>query len=225
MEELTINFWNCTISVENDSALADKVKAVENQCDIAIRDHEKMQQRIQQLQDRRNELEADNDKMDDMLSKIADSIISHVHPEGYKNEDLVDIACNCIESHTKLNDKIKALELKNGYLSHQAEELEMQLKQINSVEHISHKVEYTSPSQESGKRTCPKPITNKQCAKCGVKFLPDHNRTMSCDPCRGKAKQSEPIQTESEPVPSEPEPVDLPKYKNGSFVIDPFANA
>ncbi|MFZ4705429.1 MAG: hypothetical protein ACOYMF_05420 [Bacteroidales bacterium] len=155
-----------------------------------------------------------------------------IHGKSPKNESVSDsildlanysflLHCLCIEDSISCKDVCK--------------EDDHYKVLVDSVQHISHPVDYSTPKElkKRGPKAYTPPKSTKLCIVCGKEFQPLHNRTTKCDECRGIAQPSAPVQavstqpqavsTQRTPV-DETEPFDLPRYKNGSFVIDPIAN-
>lgn len=240
MEKLTINMGTSTIVFENNS-VTDERKLLEN-IDIlkenwrnAIKKVDSLElekvdliKELKQYSNWLNEKKKENELnnisihiLSAMRDEIGESISKHLHPDGFFTEDLVDIVCNCIESHTKLNDELKELKIANEQLEQQKKSQEFLLSPA-CVQHVNHPVDYSRPTAESKpseKETAPKgyhkPLNPKKCINCGVEFMPDHNRTMKCNKCRGIVVTMIP-ETEVGVMP-------LPKTKKGAFIIDPIA--
>ena len=241
MEKLTINIGSSVVVIESIPVVEHKLTELETQCKMAMTDCDGLTALCKDLKHALDVEKSDNVKMDEMLSKIADAIITHVHPQGYKNEDLVDIACNCIENHTKLNTQINYLIAENTSIKDEIKLLQRTISSENavaSVTHVNHPVDYSTESKEvaskpkkkTGSLTYPKPVNKKACAICGKSFLPYHNRVQKCDICRwivaADIESVEPIIEEQSQIPSDTHVPSVDKLrvnKKGAIIIEPLA--
>ncbi|KAG9151144.1 hypothetical protein Leryth_002716 [Lithospermum erythrorhizon] len=124
--------------------LRDEKEVLDRQQNVDIEAHKNLEENIQQMQNRKEELESQEIQMQNRLKKLVDAVKKH-------KEELTKAR----KEHTDVKDKLSGLRLKHDMLKTKINDVENQLRELKADRHENERDSRLSQAVETLKRLFP----------------------------------------------------------------------